>query len=54
MTRPLTLQRVRNYLADTDMLEGVCENERDAPHLVGKATKGVNVSPSVLTKYAGT
>ena len=54
MTRPLTLQRIRNYQADTDMLENVCENERDATHLVGKAPKGVKLSPSVLSKYAGT
>ena len=54
MTRPLTLQRVRNYLADTEMQEQVCENERDSPHLVGKANKGVKVSAAVLEKYAGT
>ena len=54
MTRPLTLQRIRNYMADTDMLEQVCENERDAPHLVGKADRGVKVSAAVLAKYAGT
>jgi hypothetical protein len=54
MTRPLTLQRVRNYQADTEMLEGVCENERDASHMVGKATKGIKLNPSVLAKYAGT
>ena len=53
MTRPLTLQRIRNYLADTEMMEQVCENERDSPHLVGKANKGVKVSAAVLAKYAG-
>ena len=54
MTRPLTLQRVRNYQADTEMLEAVCENERDASHMVGKATKGIQLNPSVLAKYTGT
>jgi len=54
MTRPLTLRRVRNYQADTEMLEAVCENERDAIHMVGKAAKGIQLSPSVLAKYAGT
>jgi hypothetical protein len=54
MTMPVTLQRIRNYSADTDMLEGVCENERDTPHLVGKANKGVKLSAAVLAKYAGT
>jgi hypothetical protein len=54
MTRPLTLRRVRNYQADTEMLESVCENEQDASHMVGKATKGIKLNPSVLAKYAGT
>jgi len=53
MIRPLTLQRVRNYLADTDRPEQVCEDQ-DAPHLVGNANKGVGVSAAVLAKYAGT
>jgi hypothetical protein len=53
MTRPLTAQQVRNYLPDRDMLEGICE-DRDAPHLVGKATEGVKLSEAVLAKYAGT
>ncbi len=55
MTRPLTVRAAINYLPDTDMLEGVCENERDAPHLVGQtATLGVDVSAEILVKYAGT
>ena len=54
MTKPLTLQRIRNYQADTEMLEGVCENERDASHMVGKATQGIKLSPSVLARYTGT
>jgi hypothetical protein len=54
MTRPLTLQRVRNYQADTEMLESVCEKEQDASHMVGEATKGVRLNPSVIAKYAGT
>jgi hypothetical protein len=36
------------------MLEAVCENERDAIHMVGKASKGIQLSPSELAKYAGT
>jgi hypothetical protein len=54
MTRPLTAERVRNYLPDTEMLEGICENEQDAPHLVGRATEGVKLSVAVLAKYVGT
>jgi hypothetical protein len=43
--------------ADTEDLEYVCnENERDRPHLVGKASddKSVSVAPEILAKYAGT
>jgi hypothetical protein len=43
--------------ADTEDLEYVCnENERDRPHLVGKASddKTVPVAPEILAKYAGT
>ena len=56
MTRPLTVQGAKNYLPDTDMLEGVCENnERDAPHLVsGRMTEGVKLSVATLVKFEGT
>ena len=54
MTRLLTLQGTKNYRPDTDMLEGVCENERDAPHLVGRMTEGVKLSVATLVKFAGT
>jgi hypothetical protein len=37
-------------VADTELLEDVCENEHSNPHLTG----GVSVSPDVLAKYAGT
>jgi hypothetical protein len=42
--------------ADTEPLEYVCnENERDAVHLVGKASddKGVPVAADILERYAG-
>lgn len=44
--------------ADTEPLEYVCaENERDRPHLVGKASdeskNEVKVSPEVLSRYVG-
>ena len=54
MTRPLTIQTVIVYSPDTEMLEGVCENERDALHLVGKLNRDVKLSADVLAKYAGT
>ena len=43
--------------ADTEQLEYVCnENERDRPHLIGKASddKSIPVAPEILSKYAGT
>ena len=50
-----------NYAPDTDMLEAICENERDAVHnerdavhLVGRANTGVKILSAVLAMYAGT
>jgi hypothetical protein len=54
LTRPLSISLAVNYAPDTDMLETICENEKDAVHLVGKANTGVSVDPAVLAKYAGT
>jgi len=54
MTRPLTIREVTNYTPDTEMLEGVCENEQDARHLVGRMSPGVKVSTAILAKYTGT
>ena len=58
-TKPVTITLNVNFVPDTEMLEYVCnENEKDAVHLVGKASdevKGhVNVSPQILSQYAGT
>jgi hypothetical protein len=49
-TKPFTLRMVKNYTADTEIFEDVCENERDRGHLVG----GFKMAPEVLAKYAGT
>jgi len=49
-TKPFTLRMVKPYIADTEIFEDVCENERDRGHLVG----GFKVAPEVLAKYAGT
>jgi len=54
LTRPLSISVPVNYAPDTDMLETVCENERDASHLVGQASAGVKIGAAVLAKYAGT
>ena len=35
-TKPWTIKESLNLLPDTELLENVCENERDSGHLVGK------------------
>ena len=57
-TKPIVITLGVNYVADTEMLEYVCnENERDSVHLVGKASdevKGeVKIGSQVLSRYAG-
>jgi hypothetical protein len=54
LTKPLSMSLAVNYAPDADMLETVCENERDASHLVGKANAGVKIDASALAKYVGT
>jgi hypothetical protein len=49
-TKPFTLSMTKTYSADTEILEDVCENERDSRHLLG----GFKVAPETLAKYAGT
>lgn len=49
-TKPFTLRTVKPYVADTEIFEDVCENERDREHLTG----GFKAAPEVLAKYAGT
>jgi len=48
MTRPLAISALVNYMPDTDMVQGVCENERDSGHLVGKMDPGVKLSEAAL------
>lgn len=48
-TKPFTLRMDKTFAADTELLEDVCENERDSGHLVG----GFKVAPETLAKYAG-
>src|SRR3984893_2702453 len=45
-TKSFTLRMVKPYVADTEIFEDVCENERDRGHLVG----GFKVSQEVLAK----
>ena len=35
-TKPWTVTENFNFLADTDLIENYCENEKDAAHLTGK------------------
>jgi len=35
-TKPWTVTENFDFLPDTDLLENICENEKDAVHLVGK------------------
>jgi len=48
--RPFTLRMDKMLTPDTEIIEDVCENERDSGHL----ESGVKVAPEVLAKYAGT
>jgi hypothetical protein len=56
LAQPWTVPVKLELYADTEPLEYVCnENERDAAHLVGKASddKGVAIAAELLAKYAG-
>ena len=57
--RPFSVPVHANFVADTEMLEYVCnENQKDVEHLVGKAsderTLAVKVAPAILSRYVGT
>jgi hypothetical protein len=49
-TKPFSLRMEKTYTADTELIEDVCENERDRGHLLG----GFKTSPETLAQYAGT
>ena len=51
--RPWTLPIELALVADGDLIEYVCENERDAQHMVGRSDE-VQVPAAVLAKYVGT
>ena len=54
LTKPLSFSLAVNYAADTDMLEGVCnESNPTKVHMVSTLNKVVHLSPAVLAKYAG-
>jgi len=53
---PITLPAGGNLVPDTDLIEYVCENEKDRAHLVGRTAqeKSVVVPRETLASYAGT
>ena len=51
-TRAFSVKTERLLAADTDLLEDVCDNERDRDELIGAT--GFSVRPDVLAPYAGT
>ncbi len=53
-TRPWTLPFEFDLIPDGELIEYVCENERDAPHLVGKSGEEFHVPAEVLAQYVGT
>ena len=48
--KPFTIKMVKTLQPDTQILEDVCENERDSGHL----GSGAKVPPAILSSYAGT
>lgn len=52
-TRPWTLSLEYELIPDGDLIEYVCENERDTPHLIGKSGEETAVSAEVLAQYTG-
>ena len=53
-TRPWTIPAQFDLVPDGQLIEYVCENERDAPHLVGKSTEEFRLPTEALAQYAGT
>jgi hypothetical protein len=53
--KPLTLSAGGSFVPNTDLIEFVCENEKDRAHLVGRTTteKTVVVPRAVLATYVG-
>jgi hypothetical protein len=49
--KPFTIKTQRTLQPDTELLEDVCENERDRVHFSGDT--GIRLSPALLATYAG-
>ena len=53
-TRPWTLPVQFDLIPDGQLIEYVCDNEKDSPHLVGTSGEEARVPPEVLAQYTGT
>jgi hypothetical protein len=51
-TRPISFKADKTYVADTELLETICEYAEHAKHLVGST--GFRLTPESLARYAGT
>jgi hypothetical protein len=52
-TRPWTLPIHFDLVPDGDLIEYICENERDSAHLVGRSGEEFHVPAEVLAQYIG-
>jgi hypothetical protein len=52
--RPWTLPIELDLMPDGELIEYVCENERDAKHMVGKREEELHPPVEVLARYVGT
>jgi hypothetical protein len=52
--RPWTLPIELELIPDGELIEYICENERDAQHLVGTRGEEFKVPPEILASYVGT
>jgi hypothetical protein len=50
-TKPFTVKAERLLAPDTDLLEDVCDNERDRGRLTGAT--GISLKPELVARYAG-
>jgi hypothetical protein len=53
-TRPWTVPIEFDLMPDGQLIEYICENERDSQHLVGKSGEEFHVPAEVLARYTGT
>jgi hypothetical protein len=53
-TRPWTLSIELALMPEDELIEYVCENERDAQHMVGKSGEEFHVPADALAQYVGT